>query len=227
MNNKLILRTLISPFPTPYSDITKGSVLSHADVDGNFIYLKGETIYTATTSGNTVYLNKLNGNTVSFNVSGGSGNPTVVGLKKHIRPTDIINIATDYEYLIYGDLILEGGVINNNGDLVIINGNFINSGGTYNSSGGTITLVQLEIGLQNSDITGGTGNINKFVLTTGLTANTPLVITHGLGSQDIVISVRDLNTGNIIGVAEFGFTTNTVTLQSSINLSNIRITIIG
>lgn len=43
MNNKLILRTLNSP----YNDTTKGSVLSHDDVDNNFIFLKGEVIYTA------------------------------------------------------------------------------------------------------------------------------------------------------------------------------------
>ena len=67
MNNNLILRVLNSP----YNDVTKSSVLSQADVDNNFIYLKGDLIYAATTSGSTTYLHKYNGETISF--LGGSG----------------------------------------------------------------------------------------------------------------------------------------------------------
>ena len=44
----LILRTVASP----YGDTTLGSVLSQQDVDNNFINLKGELIYTASTSSN-------------------------------------------------------------------------------------------------------------------------------------------------------------------------------
>lgn len=61
-NNNLILRTLNSGFPTPFQDTTLGSVLSHADLDNNFIYLKSEIIYTATTSGTVVNFNKIGGN---------------------------------------------------------------------------------------------------------------------------------------------------------------------
>ena len=43
MNNKLILRTLTSPF----DDTTNGYTLTHNDVDNNFLYLKGQLIYTA------------------------------------------------------------------------------------------------------------------------------------------------------------------------------------
>lgn len=60
----LTLRTSISP----YGDTTKGSVLSQAELDSNFIGLKGEVIYTAQTSPNTVTLKKFNGNDLTFNV---------------------------------------------------------------------------------------------------------------------------------------------------------------
>ncbi len=40
MNNKLILRSLESPF----SDITKNSKLTIADGDNNFIFLKGSDL---------------------------------------------------------------------------------------------------------------------------------------------------------------------------------------
>jgi hypothetical protein len=46
MNNNLILRATNSP----YSDINKGSFNTHNDVDANFIYLKGESIYSANTT---------------------------------------------------------------------------------------------------------------------------------------------------------------------------------
>jgi hypothetical protein len=62
----LILRTLTSP----YGDITRGGVLSWNDVDQNFLYLKGESIYGAESSGGTITLKKYNGNDISF--SGGS-----------------------------------------------------------------------------------------------------------------------------------------------------------
>ena len=64
MNEKLILRSQISP----YGDITKGSVLSHADVDNNFINLKGQVIYTATSENGLVTFYKMNGDDFSVNV---------------------------------------------------------------------------------------------------------------------------------------------------------------
>lgn len=69
MNDKLILRSQNSP----YGDITKGSVLSHADVDNNFINLKGQVVYTATSENGIVTFFKMNGE--EFNVEvGGSQN---------------------------------------------------------------------------------------------------------------------------------------------------------
>jgi hypothetical protein len=66
---KLILRTITSP----YDDITKGSVLSHQELDNNQINLKGELIYTAISTSNTITLQKLNGGTIDIPFSGGSG----------------------------------------------------------------------------------------------------------------------------------------------------------
>ena len=70
MNNNLILRTLSSPFPPPYSDTTRGSVLSQADVDNNFIYLKGQIIYSAETNGSNILLKKINGEELVFDLGG-------------------------------------------------------------------------------------------------------------------------------------------------------------
>jgi hypothetical protein len=75
MNNKLILRTLTSPF----DDVTKGYTLTHNDVDNNFLYLKGQSIYTASTLSNNLILNKINGDSLTIDLSsisggGGGGN---------------------------------------------------------------------------------------------------------------------------------------------------------
>lgn len=69
MDKKLILRSQTSP----YGDITKGSVLSHADVDNNFINLKGSDIYTAQTSGDTISLVRLDGETIDIEIAALSG----------------------------------------------------------------------------------------------------------------------------------------------------------
>ena len=66
MNDKLILRGLTSP----YGDTTKASVLTHNDVDSNFVFLKGLTITTATTDGSIISLTKLNGDVIIVPGSG-------------------------------------------------------------------------------------------------------------------------------------------------------------
>lgn len=65
MNNNLILRTLQSP----YGDTTLGRVLSHDDVDNNFIYLKSLSIYTASTIGTDLVLSQRNGNSITADLS--------------------------------------------------------------------------------------------------------------------------------------------------------------
>ena len=70
MANKLILRSKNSPFSGAFTDIKKGSVLSHGELDNNFIYLKGNIIHTATTSGTVVTFNKIGGDTFDVDLSG-------------------------------------------------------------------------------------------------------------------------------------------------------------
>ena len=83
-NNNLILRVLNSPW-TEYSpldvklmskvEFTNVDYPFYKSLDNNFIYLKGEVVYTAQTLGSTITLKKINGNDISFDIggSGGSG----------------------------------------------------------------------------------------------------------------------------------------------------------
>lgn len=138
-NNKLILRSVNSPWVTPFNDITTGSVLSWADVDNNFIYLKGEIIHTGYTSGNTLILEKINGKTIDLDLEkfGDDGNRWYV-------PSDkVVEVPSDYQSFIYGDLYLEGLIkLNDNSQLVVLNGDIIMNGGTI-SGDGTTLLVDL------------------------------------------------------------------------------------
>ena len=78
-NKFLFLRTENSPFVGNAADITKNSVLTHSDVDNNFIFLKGEDILTGEVSGNDLVLNKVNTDTITIDlssISGGGGSGT-------------------------------------------------------------------------------------------------------------------------------------------------------
>ena len=77
-NNRLILRKLESPWVTPVVDLTKNSVLTHDDVDNNFIYLRGELITSAGFSGGDVVLTKINGDIITV-PTGAGANTFVTG----------------------------------------------------------------------------------------------------------------------------------------------------
>ena len=69
MPNQLVLRTLQSP----YSDTTKGSVLTHADLDNNMIFLKGISIESASVANGSLNLKQYNGTSFTVPVGSGSG----------------------------------------------------------------------------------------------------------------------------------------------------------
>ena len=66
LKTNLTLRSIISPFLTPFNDATPGYVLSHNDLDNNFLYLKGNIIHNAKFSGSTLLLEKINGDTIDI-----------------------------------------------------------------------------------------------------------------------------------------------------------------
>lgn len=138
-NNKLILRSVNSPWVSPFNDITTGSVLSWADVDNNFIYLKGEIIHSGYTSGNSLILEKINGNTINLDLEqfGDEGN------RWYVPANEVVEVPSNYQSFIYGDLYLEGLVkLNDNSQLVVLNGDIIMNGGSI-SGNGTTLLVDL------------------------------------------------------------------------------------
>ena len=177
MPTNLILRTSISP----YGDFTKGSVLSQAELDSNFIGLKGEVIYTAQTIGNTVTLKKYNGNDLSFNVGSGSGG----GNQWYIPENTTVTVTENYQGFIYGDLFVDGNLqLDAGGQFVVLNGNvYLGSGGTITGSG---DFYNIDLPTFDTFITGGTYNsITSEITFTNNSGNTFVVTgitTGGSGS---------------------------------------------
>ena len=66
-SNRLILRKMDSPWRTQHMDITRGTTLTHADLDNNFIFLKGEIIDSARLDGETLKLTKICGADIELN----------------------------------------------------------------------------------------------------------------------------------------------------------------
>lgn len=68
MSYRLTLRSKNSPFTGQFTDINLGSVLSHTNLDDNFINIKGNLIYTGVTSGNVLVLSKINGEVINIDL---------------------------------------------------------------------------------------------------------------------------------------------------------------
>ena len=131
--NRLILRQTASPFTFPLPDIVKGSVLSWDEVDGNFIFLKGLDIQSASVVGSDIVFNRINGNTFSVDVSSLTGGTTT---------TDVFVTGGTYN-----DLTGDATFVNNTGGTFTVTGftTGVSSGGYVNNiipSGTTITVPQ-------------------------------------------------------------------------------------
>jgi hypothetical protein len=98
MSNDLILRTLTSP----YNDLTRGSVLSQADVDGNFIFLKGKTLNSGNFSGGTLTLSLLDNTIVNIPISGITNSDTYVTGGTYSNGTTIFRNNTGGTFTVSG-----------------------------------------------------------------------------------------------------------------------------
>jgi hypothetical protein len=204
-NNKLILRSVNSPWVSPFNDITTGSVLSWADVDNNFIYLKGEIIHSGYTSGNSLILEKINGSTINLDLEqfGDEGNRWYVPTNK------VVEVPSDYQSFIYGDLYLEGLVkLNDNSQLVVLNGDIIMNGGSI-SGNGTTLLVDLPMfdtklvnGYFDSGILSLVDNAGNIITVSGI-SSTDIFITGGTYNQSNGIATFTNNTGGTFNVNGF------------------------
>jgi hypothetical protein len=141
-----------------------------------------------------------------FTTGGGGGGGTGSGSSILYEVNSPITNLTNTLYLVYGDLeITNGGSFSNAGKVVIINGSLTFSGtGTY--SGTAPELITLP---------------RKFSATFSMSPNTGLSFSHGLNTQDVMVSVRDgynfvypnielesSNPNNVVSIFSYGTISN-------------------
>lgn len=129
--------------------------------------------------------NQALGYTLISDADGNANWGISAGNKKVIYSSETLTIYPDYQYWIYGNFKVEG-VVNNYGDMVIANGILeLGGGGQFNNLGtGNIRVVNLS-----------TGDSMQVVPRTFTTvAGVPLIINHGLNTQDFVYTIREGST---------------------------------
>lgn len=134
MSYKLILRSKNSPFTGQFSDINLGSVLSHADLDNNFINLKGNLVYTGKTSGTTLTMHKVNGDSFDVDLSGliTAGDTFVSGATIQTGYTgDTLVLTRTDGGTVSVDLSISMTYTNSNPTLVDVGG--VEAGSTFNT----------------------------------------------------------------------------------------------
>jgi hypothetical protein len=190
MSVNLILRTLTSP----YGDTTKGSVLSNAELDNNFIGLKGEVIYSAQTSGNNVTLKKYNGNDINFNLT--SFTDVFVTGGTYSSGTAIFTNNTGGTFSVSGfgtgsDIFVTGATYSNN-TFTFSN----NTGGTFNVLFNTVTGLTVN---GNLIVTGDT-SLQAFSATTGYMFSSGDTVLQIDGNQGTIMNVGNDTSGLIYNI---------------------------
>lgn len=133
---------------------------------------------------------------------------------KYNIASETVVVPPNYQYLLYGNLTIgTGGVFQTFGETVLINGTINLAGdGTYSVGGaGSIQYISLSTTLKYS---------GTFSASPGSTVS----VNHGLGSEDVVLSVRDGN--NFVYPNVEIIDTNTILLTTTGTVSNGKINIL-
>ena len=127
----------------------------------------------------------------------------------------MVQVPAYNEYLLYGDLTVEGKLdIDANGKVVIINGSLLMNGGTVSNSGN----------IQMVDISGG---LSKYSVIMGMSAGVTYSVTHSLNTSSILVDTWDDDTGEQIIVNVVRTSDNSIDVNSVSSLSNVRFVVIG
>lgn len=144
-------------------------------------------------------------------------------VKWKIQSEDVIQVPAYSEYLVYGDLELNGVLdVEENGKVVIINGQLINNGGILNNRG-TVESVYFRI----YDVNENGPATYKRTFTASFVAGVTQSFNHDLHSNSVLINTWDDITGEQIIMNVKRVDIDNIEIQSLSNLDNVRVVILG
>ena len=180
------------------------------DLDAND--LNSTIIYNLIYDGTYFRVNPVGG------ASSGSGGSS---LKYKIVADERIVVPAYSEYLIYGDLEVNGILdISTTGKVVIINGALNVNGGTVSNSG--------NIHLFAFATSSTTASLQKYTevvapMTMGITYS----ISHNLNTDSALVNTWDEATGQLIGMNVIKTSNNNIDISTATTLSSVRIVVVG
>jgi hypothetical protein len=180
------------------------------DLDAND--LNSTVIYNLTYDGTYFRVNTVGG------ASSGSGGSS---FKYKIVADERIVVPAYSEYLIYGDLEVNGILdISTTGKVVIINGALNVNGGTVSNSG--------NIHLFTFATSSTTASLQKYTevvapMTMGITYS----ISHNLNTDSALVNTWDEATGQLIGMNVIKTSNNNIDISTATTLSSVRIVVVG
>ena len=152
-----------------------------------------------------------------FRLTKPTSSPTLV--RYRIQNNETVVVPAYQEYLVYGDLQVDGSLyVDNNGKVVIINGALQISVGATVSNSGNVQMITVPVGL-------GAGFISKYSQVVSLVANSPTTITHNLNTNDINVTCWS-GDEIVLLLVERG-SVNDIIITSTTNLSNVRVVVNG
>ena len=141
-------------------------------------------------------------------------------VKYRIRSNEVVQVPAYDEYLVYGDLTVEGSLdIDDNGKVVILNGSLNINGGTVSNSG-NVQIVNISGG-------GTSSSIGKYSATMSLTSGVTYSISHSLNTPSVIFDAWDEITGDQISLNVNKTSNNTIDINSSVSLLNVRVVVLG
>jgi hypothetical protein len=154
-----------------------------------------------------------------FRLTKPTSSPTLV--RYRIQNNETIVVPAYQEYLVYGDLQVDGGLyVGTNGKVVILNGALSVSAGATVSNSGSIQTVSIPVGL-------GSGFISKYSEIVSLSANSPTTITHNLNSSAVNVTCWDESVQEIFYPTIDRGSTNDIIVTSTYSVSSANIVVMG
>jgi len=154
-----------------------------------------------------------------FRLTKPSSDPTLV--RYNIRSNETVIVPAYQEYLVYGDMVVNGNLnIDNNGKVVVINGSFnVGVGGTV-SNYGNVQLLNIPLGT-------GSGLVSKYSVSISLVSNTPYTLTHNLNSLSVGVTCWNDSTQNMFYPSISRNGSNSVVITSTSSVSSATIVVMG